>query len=118
MKERKRRLPMKIALALTVLVLAVSPLSATQADDETAIRDLQGRWDEAWNRHDVKALSSLVAEDVRFVSVAGVVLTGRAEFEALQSRTHSMQFKESVRSVTGTEIKFLTPDIAVAHVRW
>ncbi len=49
---------MKIALALTVLVLAVSPLSATQADDETAIRDLQGRWDEASNRHDVKALSS------------------------------------------------------------
>jgi hypothetical protein len=29
-----------------------------------------------------------------------------------------MQFKESVRSVTGTAIKFLTPDIAVAHVRW
>jgi uncharacterized protein (TIGR02246 family) len=63
-------------------------------------------------------LSSLVAEDVRFVNVAGVVLTGRAEFEALQSRTHAMQFKESVRSVTGTDIKFLTPDIAVAHVRW
>jgi hypothetical protein len=29
-----------------------------------------------------------------------------------------MQFKESVRSVTGTAIKFLTPDIAVAYVRW
>lgn len=109
---------MKIALALTVLVLAVGPLSATQADDEKAIRDLQGRWDDAWNRHDVEALSSLVAEDVRFVNVAGVVLTGRAEFEALQSRTHAMQFKDSVRSVTGTDIKFLTPDIAVTHVRW
>jgi uncharacterized protein (TIGR02246 family) len=109
---------MKLALALTVLVLAVSPVSATQAEDEKAIRDLQGRWDDAWNRHDVKALSSLVAEDVRFVNVAGVVLTGRAEFEALQSRTHAMQFKESVRSVNGTDIKFLTPDIAVAHVRW
>jgi uncharacterized protein (TIGR02246 family) len=109
---------MKIALALTVLVLVVSPLSATQTDDEKAIRDLQARWDDAWNRHDVKALSALVAEDVRFVNVAGAVLTGRAEFEALQSRTHAMQFKESARSVAGTDIKFLTPDIAVAHVRW
>jgi len=105
-------------LALTVLALAVSPVSATQADEENAITEIQARWDDAWNRHDVKALSSLVAEDVRFVNVAGVVLTGRGEFEALQSRTHAMQFKESVRTVSGTAIKFLTPDIAVAHVRW
>ena len=109
---------MRILLALTVLVLAVSPLSATQADEENAIREIQARWDDAWNRNDVKALSSLVAEDVRFVNVAGQVLTGRREFEQLQTRTHAMQFKESVRTVTGTDIKFLTPDIAVAHVRW
>jgi uncharacterized protein (TIGR02246 family) len=109
---------MRIVLAFTVLALAVSPLSATQADEENAIREIQARWDDAWNRHDVKALSSLVAEDVRFVNVAGVVLTGRGEFEALQLRTHAMQFKESVRTVSGTAIKFLTSDIAVAHVRW
>jgi uncharacterized protein (TIGR02246 family) len=57
-------------------------------------------------------------ERFRFANVAGVVLTGRGEFEQLQARTHAMQFKESVRTVTGTDIKFLTPDIAVAHVRW
>jgi uncharacterized protein (TIGR02246 family) len=109
---------MRILLALTVVALAFSPLSASQADDEKAIREIQARWDEAWNRNDVKALSSLVAEDVRFVNVAGQVLSGRAEFEQLQTRTHAMQFKDSVRTVTGTDIKFLTPDIAVAHVRW
>jgi uncharacterized protein (TIGR02246 family) len=109
---------MRIALPLVVLILAVSPLAAMQADDEKEIREVQSRWDDAWNRHDVQALSSLVADDVRFVNVAGVVLIGRAEFATLQARTHAMQFKESVRSVTGTDIKFLTPDIAVAHVRW
>jgi len=109
---------MRIPLVLIVLTLAVSPLSATQADDENAIREIQSRWDDAWNRHDAKALSALVAEDVRFVNVAGQVLTGRGEFEALQARTHAMQFKDSVRTVTGTNIKFITPDIAVAHVRW
>ena len=109
---------MRTLLTLIVLALAVSPLSATQADDENAIREMQSRWDDAWNRHDVKALGALVAEDVRFVNVTGQVLTGRGEFEALQARTHAMQFKESVRTVTGTDIKFITPDIAVAHVRW
>ncbi len=109
---------MRILLALIVLTLAVSPLSASRADEESAIREIQARWDDAWNRNDVKALSSLVTEDVRFVNVAGQVLTGRGEFEQLQTRTHAMQFKESVRTVTGTEIKFLTADIAVAHVKW
>lgn len=109
---------MRIGLALIVVLVAVTPILADQADDEKAIRAIQSNWDDAWNRHDIKALSSLVAEDVRFVNVAGVVLTGREEFAALQARTHAMQFKESVRSVTGTDIKFLTPNIAVAHVRW
>jgi len=109
---------MRILWSLIVLTLAVSPLSASRADEESAIREIQARWDDAWNRNDVKALSSLVTEDVRFVNVAGQVLTGRGEFEQLQTRTHAMQFKESVRTVTGTEIKFLTADIAVAHVKW
>ncbi len=109
---------MRILLALAILAIAVNPLWASQADDENTIREIQARWDDAWNRNDVKALSALVAEDVRFVNVAGQVLTGRGEFEALQTRTHAMQFKESVRAVTGTDIKFLTPDIAVVHVRW
>jgi len=109
---------MIVLVMLAVVVFVASPVSATQAEDENAIREIEARWDEAWNRNDVKALSSLVADDVRFVNVAGQVLASRAEFEALQSRTHSMQFKDSVRTVTDTTIKFLTPDIAVAHVSW
>ena len=96
----------------------IASACADQAADEAAIRDIQARWDDAWNRNDVQALSALVAEDVRFVNVAGQVLKSRAEFQALQTRTHAMQFKQSVRSVTGTDIKFITPDIAIAHVSW
>jgi uncharacterized protein (TIGR02246 family) len=109
---------MRILLALTVLALSVSPLPATQADEENAIREIQARWDDAWNRHDIKALTALVAEDVRFVNVAGNVLNGRGEFEKLQTRTHATQFKDSLRAVTSTDIKFLTAEIALAHVRW
>jgi uncharacterized protein (TIGR02246 family) len=109
---------MKILLAFAILALAVSPVRASQQADEDEIKRIQARWDDAWNRHDIKALSALVAEDVRFVNVAGNVLNGREEFEKLQARTHATQFKDSVRTVTGTDIKFVTADIAVAHVRW
>ena len=109
---------MKILVAFAILVLAVSHANASQQTDEDEIRNIQARWDDAWNRHDIKALSALVAEDVRFVNVAGNVLNGRGEFEKLQTQTHATQFKDSVRTVSGTDIKFLSADIAVAHVRW
>jgi uncharacterized protein (TIGR02246 family) len=109
---------MKILIAFLILLVAISGVHASQQADEQEIRTIQARWDDAWNRHDIKALSALVAEDVRFVNVAGVVLTGRDEFERLQTRTHATQFKDSVRTVTATDIKFLNADIAVAHVRW
>jgi uncharacterized protein (TIGR02246 family) len=109
---------MRILLVFALLALGVSSVGASRQADEAEIGRIQARWDDAWNRHDIKALSALVAEDVRFVNVAGNVLNGRDEFEKLQTRTHATQFKDSVRTVTGTDIKFLTPDIAVAHVRW
>jgi len=109
---------MKIFLVFAFLALAVSPVGASQQADEDEIAGIQARWDDAWNRHDIKALSALVADDVRFVNVAGKVLNGRDEFEKLQTRTHATQFKDSVRTVTGTDIKFLSADIAVAYVRW
>jgi uncharacterized protein (TIGR02246 family) len=104
--------------AVAILTGAVSRAHASQQVDEDEIRKIQARWDDAWNRHDIKALSALVADDVRFVNVAGVVLNGRDEFEKLQTRTHATQFRDSVRTVTATDIKFLSADIAVAHVRW
>ena len=78
---------MRILLALTVLALAVSPLSANQADEENAIREIQARWDDAWNRNDVAALSSLVAEDVRFVVLPGFAwVTGRMAIDSAPNR--------------------------------
>ena len=109
---------MKILLAAAIFVISITSVCADQSADEAAIRDIQARWDDAWNRHDVQALSALVADDVRFVNVAGVVLQSRAEFQQLQTRTHAMMFKESVRTVTGTQIKFITPEVAIAHVSW
>jgi uncharacterized protein (TIGR02246 family) len=91
-------------VGLVLFALAIGPVDASQQVDEDEIRRIQARWDDAWNRHDIKALSALVAEDVRFVNVAGGGLDGRDEFEKLQTRTHATQFKDSVNR-SATEIK-------------
>jgi len=90
----------------------------SQTKDIEAIKQINRDWQEAWNRHDMKALAALVAEDVDFVTVSGTWLKGRKAFEELHARTHAMMFKESVLTTTDVQLKFLKPDIALVHVSW
>ena len=64
----------------------------------------------------MKALAALVAEDVDFVTVRGIWLKGRKDFEEHHATIHVMQFKESVRTTTDVQVKFLKPDVAIVHV--
>jgi len=112
--KRAPYLPIAIALIFTLTLARPKGSSA----DEKAIKDIAVRWQDAWNRHDVKALSTLVAEDVDFVNVAGIWLKNRKEFEEAHTRVHQMQMKDSVLTNRETQIRFVRPDIAVVHVEW
>jgi uncharacterized protein (TIGR02246 family) len=89
-----------------------------QSDDESAIRQIERKWDEAWNRHDAKALAALLSEDVDFVTVMGAWYKGRADFEQRMVQTHRGPFRTSNRHTTNVSVKFLTSDIAVVQARW
>ncbi len=66
----------------------------------------------------MKALATLVAEDVDFITVSGTWLKGRKAFEEHHARLHAMQFKESVWATSDVQVKFLKPDVAIVHVSW
>ncbi len=82
------------------------------------IKNIETNWQEAWNRHDMKALAALVAEDVDFIAVGGTWLKSRKDFEEHHAKRHEMQFKESIWTTTEVKVKFLKRDIAVVHVNW
>jgi uncharacterized protein (TIGR02246 family) len=103
-----------VGLALSVAAWPSNAQSDTK--DLEAIRQIERDWQTAWNRHDMKALTALVAEDVDFVTVAGLWLKGRKEFEDQHTAIHAMRFKESVRTTTDVQVKFLKPDVAIVHV--
>lgn len=104
-----------VGLALLLPAWAASAQSDTK--DLEAIKQIEKDWQAAWNQHDMKALTALVAEDVDFVTVAGLWLKGRKEFEEQHTAIHAMRFKESVRTTTDVQVKFLRPDVAIVHVR-
>jgi len=107
----------KVTLGVAA-ALAASALGQNENPDEAEIRRVERRQQEAWNEHDAKAYASLFTEDGDIVNVVGWWWKGRAEIEKKLTDAYAFVFKESTLTVTDVQFKFLTPEIAVAHVRW
>jgi uncharacterized protein (TIGR02246 family) len=99
-------------LALWVVLLATNLCASGSSDDEAAIRALEARQPEAWNKHDAKAYASLFAEDGDCINIVGWWWKGRAEIEQKQTDAYLYVFKESALTITNVDIRFLTSDVA------
>lgn len=108
-----------LLIVLTLTALLVAAQTKGNAKDEEAIKSIALKWQDAWNRHDLKALSAFVAEDVDFIAVSGRWRRNRKEFEEHHTNErHEIAYKESVWTTKNTEIRFIRPDVAVAIVEW
>ncbi len=106
-------------LALTFFLIAtVARAQAGKSGDEQAIRQIEMRWQTAWNRHDIAAMASLFAPEAGVVNLAGEWFKGREEFARSLESLHSGKVKESIWQTQDVEIKFLTPEIAIVHVHF
>lgn len=110
-------------LLVFFLALVAHPAMAQAKDhaaDRKAIEAIGASWQDAWNRHDMDALASLVAKDVDFVNVVGVRgwEKGREDFKRRHTAVHKTMFKNSVWTTKEVDVKFIRPDIAIAHVIW
>ena len=110
----------RLAAAVLVMVMAfeATALGADRARDESDIRRLQARQQEAWNRHDAVAYAALFADDGDVVNVAGWWWKGRREIERQLAAAHAVVFRDSRLTIADVEVRFLTRDVAIAHVRW
>lgn len=86
--------------------------------DEASIRKVEMEQQDAWNRHDAKAYANLFAVDGDCVNIVGWWWKGRAEIERKLTAAFAFVFRESVLTVTDVDVRFLNPDLAVAHVHW
>ena len=106
-------------LAAAFLLLPMARPAGAQggsAVDEKAIRDVEARWEEAWNSNDVPAMSRDFAPDVDAINLAGEWFKGRAPFAQSLRELHSDKTNGSIWQTEETSIKFLTPEIAIVHV--
>lgn len=108
-----------IALLLLVLLPTMGRgafAGSSNTADEKAIREIESRWEAAWNRHDIAAMVATYAPDADAINLAGEWFQGRDAFQRSLEELHSGKTQGSVWQTERTEIKFLTPDIAIVHV--
>ena len=90
------------------------------ASDEQAIRDIEDRFNTAWNAHDPDAIAESLADDAQFITVNGAWTTSRQGFRDLMQRLHGPTgpFRGSTRRSPEMRVTFLTPEIALLHTRF
>jgi uncharacterized protein (TIGR02246 family) len=88
--------------------------------DESAIRELEHRFNAAWDAHDPDGIAETLADDAQFITVNGAWTTSRAQFRDLMQRLHGADgpYRSSTRKTPQMQVRFLSPDIAVLHTRF
>ena len=71
-----------------------------------------------WNSHDTKGYAHLWTEDCTFVNVVGMHRRNRAELLAELDYLHRDRFKNTQVTMERLTLRFLSPELAVATVRW
>lgn len=114
---------MKLALRRWIVLISLTAMAfpaavCAQNRDEAAVRGVAMQQADAWNKHDATAYSALFTPDCDVVNVAGWWWKSSAEMQQKLAREFATIFAHSTLTFTDVQVKFLKPDIAVAHARW
>jgi uncharacterized protein (TIGR02246 family) len=87
-------------------------------DDESAVRNVLAEYTVSWNRHDAAAVGRLFTENCDYVNIAGIHWKGVQQILQQHEELFQNTLKTAVRTLTGTGVRFSTPDVALVHATW
>jgi uncharacterized protein (TIGR02246 family) len=118
-RKKVEHLIRRIAFAIIILLSNGAPFYAFGSDngeDEKAIRELIAATTEAFNKHDAYAFTQLYTPDAVLVTVRGERVIGKIEIQRVLSELFSTRAKAASLRTLDVQIRFIKPDVALAHV--
>ncbi len=108
---------MKQILMTGCLLLSIYSLSA-QNDRaiEKSIQTILQKQEEAWNKHDMDAMSAFFTDDATLVNFLGMFWKSKAEIQENFRRINDDVFKHTSIKLSLKKLKVITPGVAVANV--
>ena len=111
---------MKTLVFVTLMMLGFSaPTMQSQegrAADEAAMRESIKQLETGWNTKSGALFAKPFAEDADYVVINGMYIKGRATIESAHQRIFDTIYRDTNITLTVKQIRFLRPDVAVAHV--
>ena len=118
LSPRPQILSMCVIAACLFITRPLAAQAASQVEDTAEVKRVATSFVEAWNEHDMTALANLFATDADFVNVVGMWWRGRDAIRQAHEQTHKTIFRESHLVLDSARVRFLAPDIALAHMTW
>jgi uncharacterized protein (TIGR02246 family) len=110
---------MKSVLTTTVFFLLCGiVLAQNRTKDEAAINKQIDAVIYSWNNHNYDDMENYTTENTDWVNVVGMWWKGRKESQYAHQIYHNTMFKTAVCEKKSAAIRFVTKDVAIAHVQW
>ena len=104
---------------LSILITFSLPIicaAQSEASDEKAINAQINAFINSWNKHDFTDIQKYTTEDIEFINPLGVQWNGRKQVQYALQSFHENIFKNTDMKKVSSDVRFLTNDIAIAHV--
>jgi len=72
----------------------------------------------SWNKHDFSDMKNYIAEDCDFINITGMHWIGRDDIQYAHQTYHDQFFKNTTMEKRSVRVRFLKPDVAIAHLLW
>lgn len=110
---------MKKAFTTTIfLLIGVLIFAQNRTQDEAAINKQVDAIIYSWNHHNYDDMKNYTTENTDWVNVVGIWWKGRKESQYADQEVHNTIFKTSVGEKKSVTVRFVTKDVAIAHVEW
>jgi len=116
----EHKMPTRIFVFVAATVIAAVAHSQSRLGaigDEAAIRKILDARNDAYNKHDAKALAAAYAPDADLVTGTGRLVLGRAEIEKNYVENFSGVDRNAVVTTESSKIRFLTSDVAILDLQ-